>query len=342
MESEKTHLKYPTTMDSGIMYTLAAILYVYASGRLGKLGVTLDIHIIIAEILFIALPPLVWARLRRIDIGPAFRFKPPRAVEVLIMLLISPIMIIAGLCAGFIALIIIKNSFGSVLLISDTTDLLSGGLGWLLLLLGVIPAFCEEILFRGFIQRGAERIGAGWSIFLSGILFGLFHFDFQRFAAQTLIGFIAAYAVYRTGSIFNGMILHFMNNGLLALFMNSMARNLPDPGSANTGAVDPFTSAEFTQMAAGYGMTLRQFLDAAAAVFSVILLASLVCIFGLLLVLRSVTKDNVERPAREKGGAKGLLFGIPGLALILTVYTAIGFTLLQNPTGGRILRFLGL
>ncbi len=198
---------------------------------------------------------------------------------------------------------------------------------------------CEELLFRGMIQRGLEKIGAGWSVLLSGILFGLFHFDFQRLTAQTLIGFLAAYVVYRTGSIFNGMILHFCNNGLLTLFANRVA------GSEVQGTqvvTDPFDIPEFLQMAEQYNMSIEQLLGVMAVVLAIVLAISIVVIFGLLIILRSITRNTVEKPEKIKGSGKGLLVGIPGLLMIAIVYTGLGLLLLNNNTGQRILQFMGM
>lgn len=175
--------------------------------------------------------------------------------------------------------------------------------------------------------------------FLSGLLFGLFHFDFQRLAAQTLIGFIAAYVVYRTGSIFNGMILHFMNNGLLTLLSNSFYRM--DAGGTHV-VTDPFATEDFIASASELGMTLEEFLGYMSIIFTVVLVFCLIVIFGLLLILKAITRQTVEKPATIKGSVAGLMAGIPGLLLIAVVYTSLGLTLLNNDLGMQILRILGM
>ena len=49
-----------------------------------------------------------------------------------------------------------------------------------LLILGLIPAFCEEIFFRGLIQSHLYgKFGMWLSIFLSGLLFSLAHFELR-------------------------------------------------------------------------------------------------------------------------------------------------------------------
>lgn len=341
MEKEINHVKkkLPVPFDSGLLYTVVAIYYVYASRYIVKLNLPTEINLILSQILFLVVPPLMLTLIRKYDIKDTFRLKAPRPLEVLLMLVISPVMVIAGFCAGFIGLLAVKGIFGRVYIGGDVTDLMSNSLMISLLLVAVLPAVCEELLFRGMIQRGLERIGAGWSIFLSGILFGLFHFDFQRLAAQTLIGFLSAYVVYRTGSIFNGMILHFSNNGLLTLFANFMA------GSELQGTqvvTDPFDIPEFTQLAQQYNMSLEQLLGTMAVVFAVLLAISVVIIFGLIIILRAITRTTFEKPEKIKGSGKGMLIGLPGLLMIGVVYTGLGLMLLNNNIGQQILKVMGM
>ncbi|MGI6083884.1 MAG: type II CAAX prenyl endopeptidase Rce1 family protein [Acetivibrionales bacterium] len=331
--------KLPVPFDSGLLYTFVAIYYVYASRYMGTFNIPIGVKLVLSQILFLVAPPFLLAVIRKYNIKETFRLKAPKLSEVFLMIVISPVMVVAGFCAGFIGLLSVKGIFGRVYIGGAVTELMSKNLIVSLLLVGVLPAVCEELLFRGMIQRGIERIGAGWSIFLSGLLFGLFHFDFQRLAAQTLIGFLAAYVVYRTGSIFNGMILHFSNNGLLTLLANFMA------GSEAQGTqvvTDPFDIPEFLQLAEQYNMTLEQLLAVMAAVFAGVLLFSVIVIFGLIIILRAMTKKTFEKPEMVRGSAKGMLVGLPGLLMIGIVYTGLGLMLLNNNIGQKILQFMGM
>jgi len=329
----------PVPFDSGLLYTIVAIYYVYASRYITRLNFSTEINLLLSQILFLVVPPFLLAFIRKYDIKETFRIKAPKPMEVLLMLVISPVMVIAGFCAGFIGLLAVKGIFGRVYIGGEITDIFSNNLVISLLLIAVLPAVCEELLFRGMIQRGLERIGAGWSIFLSGLLFGLFHFDFQRLAAQTLIGFLAAYVVYRTGSIFNGMILHFCNNGLLTLIANRATGSAPQGTQVVT---DPFVLPEFYEMAEQFDMSMEQLLGTMAAVLTVILAISILVIFGLIIVLRYITQNTVERPEVIKGSGKGMLVGIPGIMMVGIVYTGLGLLLLNNEMGPIILKFMGM
>jgi sodium transport system permease protein len=54
-----------------------------------------------------------------------------------------------------------------------------GRLVWLLLLLAVTPAVCEEILFRGVLLGGTRTLQPWRMIVLNGVVFGAFHLSFE-------------------------------------------------------------------------------------------------------------------------------------------------------------------
>ena len=90
-----------------------------------------------------------------------------------------------------------------------------------LLVVAMMPALCEEILFRGFIFTAFKGVDhSKRAILVSSILFGIMHIDFVRIVPTTLLGLGMAYAVYRSGSLLVGVIIHFINNGLSVLAMH--------------------------------------------------------------------------------------------------------------------------
>jgi len=83
-----------------------------------------------------------------------------------------------------------------------------------LAMLAVTPAFCEEILFRGYAQRQAERgMGVAAGILFSGVVFGFFHLRLTQVLPLTLLGIFLAYLAWRTGSLWIPIVIHFLNNG---------------------------------------------------------------------------------------------------------------------------------
>jgi membrane protease YdiL (CAAX protease family) len=92
------------------------------------------------------------------------------------------------------------------------------GVSFNLIALALIPAFCEELLFRGYAQRQFERAsGAAGGILLSGILFGFYHLRPSQFLPLALLGLYLAYLTWRTGSLWPAILVHLFHNGLAVL-----------------------------------------------------------------------------------------------------------------------------
>ena len=108
--------------------------------------------------------------------------------------------------------------------------LLGGDLstGFLFIALALTPAVCEELLFRGYLQRQVER---GWgtvaSIVVVGVLFGLYHLRLSQAVPLSLLGIYLGFVVWATGSLWAGFLVHLLNNGL-AVAATAVVRQRPD------------------------------------------------------------------------------------------------------------------
>ena len=99
---------------------------------------------------------------------------------------------------------------------------------FLFVALALTPAICEELLFRGYLQRQVER---GWgtvaSIVVVGVLFGLYHLRLSQAIPLSLLGVYLGFVVWATGSLWAGVLVHLLNNGL-AVVASAVARRSPD------------------------------------------------------------------------------------------------------------------
>ena len=71
----------------------------------------------------------------------------------------------------------------------------------------------------------------------NGLVFGAFHISFEsafRFLPTAWLGFILAWAVLSTGSIWVGVLMHFVNNGSIVLMASipTLRAWLEDGGEA--------------------------------------------------------------------------------------------------------------
>lgn len=79
---------------------------------------------------------------------------------------------------------------------------------------GVVPAICEEVLYRGYVMRAFEKSwGVVPAILISGLLFGLYHVQLSNLLPLAAIGIVLGYVTWASESIYPAMLAHFVNNG---------------------------------------------------------------------------------------------------------------------------------
>ncbi len=68
----------------------------------------------------------------------------------------------------------------------------------MMLIVALIPAVSEELLFRGFLLSGLGSSMKKWTaILVSGLVFGIFHFFLFKFALTAALGVVFAYLGYK-------------------------------------------------------------------------------------------------------------------------------------------------
>ena len=99
----------------------------------------------------------------------------------------------------------------------------------MLFIAAVVPALAEEFLFRGLIQnqlsKWTKNVHLG--IWLSAILFSAIHMQFLGFLPRLALGALFGYLVIHTGSIWTGVLAHFLHNGVSVLGLYYIQHN-PD------------------------------------------------------------------------------------------------------------------
>lgn len=88
---------------------------------------------------------------------------------------------------------------------------------YLVLAYAVLPAICEEFVFRGILCHEYERGGVLRAIVFSSVFFGMLHFNIVNLPVYLFAGAVLAMTLYATRSIFGCMLAHFLYN-LFGLF----------------------------------------------------------------------------------------------------------------------------
>jgi membrane protease YdiL (CAAX protease family) len=83
------------------------------------------------------------------------------------------------------------------------------------LLFALLPALCEESLFRGALLASVRRWGALPSCLTSALLFALFHGSPLRFVPVAVLGLSLSAVVWITGNVWLAVAGHALHNLLI-------------------------------------------------------------------------------------------------------------------------------
>jgi len=89
-----------------------------------------------------------------------------------------------------------------------------------LLLIALLPAIGEELLFRGILQKQFSELAKNHhvGIWIAAFLFSFMHFQFYGFIPRLLLGVLLGYIFYFSRSLWLPIIAHFTNNAMAVIF----------------------------------------------------------------------------------------------------------------------------
>jgi membrane protease YdiL (CAAX protease family) len=95
----------------------------------------------------------------------------------------------------------------------------AGGFLFNILMMAVLPAIGEELLFRGLLQRlfGEWFKNIHAAIFITAFIFGVVHLQFYGLLPRMILGVIFGYLFYWTGSLWVPVFAHFLNNAAVVV-----------------------------------------------------------------------------------------------------------------------------
>lgn len=218
------------------------ILYQFVGGLLTILIFGLDIEAapvngirfvtIIGQILFIFLPAILFSKWIYGDVSKIISLKVPRIKEILLFML--GILILTPLLQSYLYIQnylfeqwaqssefinsikfmldslneLIEKTFSNLLRADNFVEVLL-----VIITISIIPAFCEEVMFRGFIQRSfGFKFKPHIAAWITAIFFALYHFNPYGLIPLAIIGFYLGFAAYSSQSLVIPIIIHFLNN----------------------------------------------------------------------------------------------------------------------------------
>lgn len=90
-----------------------------------------------------------------------------------------------------------------------------------MLVFALIPAFGEEVVFRGILQQSLQR---WWrnphvAIWVTAFIFGAIHMQFYGFFPRMLLGAVMGYLYFWSGNLWVPVLGHFVNNGFTVFML---------------------------------------------------------------------------------------------------------------------------
>lgn len=94
-----------------------------------------------------------------------------------------------------------------------------GSLLYVLLIVAVVPAIGEELLFRGVLQKTFVQLTKNphWGIWITAFLFSALHMQFFGFFPRMLLGAVFGYLFLWSKSLWLPILGHFINNGTVVV-----------------------------------------------------------------------------------------------------------------------------
>lgn len=197
-------------------FYVAAVFLVYFT-----VGQAIQAHdvlpgIIVSQFLLIALPNLFFVRWMNLPIKETLGFLKPRSVRSLIA---APFLAPATMAATSLIMVVQDWFLPAPKALEEMmiNAIIPPGkpIALVFAAIALTPAICEEILFRGTVQRILlKSLSPRMALAFTAIGFGLFHMSTFRMLPTTLLGLAFGYFSWRQNSIWPTIILHCCHNGL--------------------------------------------------------------------------------------------------------------------------------
>ena len=171
---------------------------------------------VVIQQLIILLCPVLYAWYMKADAKKLFSIKKPGVSQVAGGILFG---IAAFLCAMIVGVLLVPFFPESADGLTQLDDMLTSQPAVVLILVvALMPAIGEELLFRGFVMGTLKNKCIGViAVLVTTLLFAAYHMSLIKMFTIGIIGFGLTYAAYKSGSIVTSMCMHFLNNLLSVL-----------------------------------------------------------------------------------------------------------------------------
>lgn len=221
------------------LYTIFFIAYIFIGSMLQQ--VDLYLGLFLGEVLLLLLPVLIYVKQKKVNFKRYFRLNKISKKEALTALLLT---LLVYPLVGITSTLLVKfySLFGEVKI--PQINVKSGGIMtvYSVLIIGVLPAICEEFYVRGLLSAPAKKAkGKVFTYVYTALLFMLMHVNPFNIVAPFVLGYVFSVLNEKTNSLYSSMIGHFTFNTcsvILTLFQKDIEEAATDMKMVNLGEAD--------------------------------------------------------------------------------------------------------
>lgn len=163
--------------------------------------------VIVLQLLIIVVPCAFYAKMKGEGFGKKLRLAP-FGIEKLLVTLLAAVTLILGdtlLKLGLYNIGFISDEYSVYYYYLNGT---SPSVLYSLITFAVMPAICEELLFRSLLCAEYESSGVVTAVIASSALYAMFGMNFGYFPVYFFAGLMFALVMYLTRSVFASMLCH--------------------------------------------------------------------------------------------------------------------------------------
>ncbi len=199
-----------TPLLVGIVYLLILITRTVDFSGVDGSGVEAYLSTVAVQLFIFTLPCVLYIRYRSLDVRETLRIRLPSPDKIMFMALCALLLMLVSILTTAL------SSGGSVYsareLPADPAALV-----YFAVCFAVVPALCEELLFRAVVMSEYQQTSVAAAVLISSLFFAMMHFDLPGFPFYLFSGLVLSMCAYAANSVIASFTVHLCYN-LFALF----------------------------------------------------------------------------------------------------------------------------
>ena len=170
--------------------------------------------VVILQLMIFMLPGAIWCKWSGENYVKGLRLRLPRLSSLVLILSAAILMISGGLLLStvFGGLDSLSSNFSLYDTFISKTDGSIPSSMYLFVAYAILPAICEEFVFRGILCYEYENGGVMRAVLFSSVFFALLHFNPVNILTYLFSGMVLALVLYASRSLVGAMLAHFLYN----------------------------------------------------------------------------------------------------------------------------------